>query len=249
MERETPLRTVMQLDAKATRCGRRCAISTFDTLADDFELQRLLRRGCGTLCVAMTRAAKSASMTIDAYLTMEAAATERHILWNGEVFSVEAMAGGTPDHNTICGNVVGSLYGALMHSKCRVMTSDQKVWVPRKSAFVYPDATVVCGALALYPGTTDVVTNPVLLVEVLSESTEKFDRGEKWEGYRAIASLRHYIMVSSQHRLVEHYARADGEAWLLRAYTEGADVRVTGPDLTLSVAALYRMALEGDNGS
>jgi len=185
-------------------------------------------------------------VSIEAYLAMEAAATERHVLWEGEVFSVAAMAGGTPDHNTICGNVVGSLYGALQHSKCRVMTSDQKVWVPRKSGFVYPDATVVCGRLSLYPDTTDVVTNPVLIVEVLSEGTEKFDRGEKFEGYRTVASLRHYVMVSSRRRLVEHYTRGDGEAWILRAYGEGAELPVSGPDLTLSVDALYRMALEGD---
>lgn len=165
------------------------------------------------------------------------------------MFPVEAMAEGTPDHNTICGNVVGSLYVALLRSKCRVMTSDQKVWVPRKDGFVYPDATVVCGPLALYPDTTDVVTNPTLIVEVLSEGTEKFDRGEKWEGYRTIASLRHYLMVSSQHRLVEHYTRGEGEAWILRAYGEGAEVKVTGPDLSLAVDALYRMALEvGDAG-
>ena len=87
---------------------------------------------------------------------------------------------------------------------------------------------------------------PVLIVEVLSEGTEKFDRGEKWEGYRTIASLRHYIMVSSEHRLVEHYARGDGEAWILRAYGEGGEVRVSGPDLTLPVEALYRMAFEDD---
>jgi len=197
----------------------------------------------------MTRSAATRPRTsIEAYLAMEAAASERHILWDGEVFRVEAMAGGTPDHNTICGNVVGALYVALLRSRCRVMTSDQKVWVPRKDGFVYPDATVVCGPLALYPGTSDVVTNPVLIVEVLSEGTEKFDRGEKWEGYRTIASLRHYVMVSSEHRLVEHYARGEGEAWILRAFGEGGEVQVSGPDLTLPVEALYRMAFEDEAG-
>lgn len=177
---------------------------------------------------------------------MESAATEKHILWDGEVFSVEAMSGGTPDHNTISANVIGALGYALRTSRCRVMTSDQKVWVPRKQGFVYPDATVLCGRPALYPGTVDVVTNPVLLVEVLSEGTERFDRGEKFDGYRSIPSLRHYVMVSSLHRLVEHYARTDGDAWLLRVYGESAELRIENPDMTLSVDELYRLALDAD---
>ncbi len=179
---------------------------------------------------------------------MEASATEKHILWDGEVFSVEAMSGGTPGHNTICANVIVALGNALRPSRCRVMTSDQKVWVPRRAGFVYPDATVLCGRPALYPGTVDVVVNPAMIVEVLSEGTERFDRGEKFEGYRSIPSLRHYVMVSSTHPLVEHYARAEGDAWLLRAYGAGDEVRTGAPDVALAVDELYRMAFEPDEG-
>lgn len=176
---------------------------------------------------------------------MEAAATEKHILWDGEVFSVVAMAGGTFDHNTICANVIAALHTSLRGSRCRVVTSDQKVWVPRKVGFVYPDATVLCGRAEAYAGTTDVLTNPSLIVEVLSEGTELFDRGEKFEGYRTIPTLRHYIMVSSRHVLVEHFARADDEAWTLREYGPGTGLSVRGPDVALAVDELYRMAFEG----
>jgi Uma2 family endonuclease len=193
-------------------------------------------------------AVRSPRVSIEAYLAMEAAATEKHILWDGEVFSVEATSGGTPDHSTICANVIVELGTALRASRCRVMTSDQKVWVPRKKGFVYPDVTVLCGRPVLYPNTVDVVTNPVLLVEVLSEGTERFDRGEKFEGYRSIASLRHYIMVSSRYALVEHYTRAEGDTWVLRASGESAEVRIEAPDATLSVDALYRMAFDVDEG-
>lgn len=172
---------------------------------------------------------------------MEATATERHILWDGEVFAVEAMAGGTIDHGTVCANVVTALGVALLPTRCRVMTSDVKIWVPRKKGFVYPDASVVCGRPERYPGTTDTVTNPLLLVEVLSEGTERFDRGEKFDGYRSIASLRHYVMVSTSGRLVEHYERGEGGAWILRAYGPGEEARLSAPDVTLAVDALYRM--------
>lgn len=182
------------------------------------------------------------------YLALEAAATERHILWDGEVVPVVAMAGGTPDHNTICGNVITELNMALRGRGCRVMTSDQKVWIPRKQGVVYPDVTAVCGRVALMHDTTDVVTNPTLIVEVLSPGTEAFDRDEKFEGYRSIASLRHYLMVSSQRVLVEHYTRVDGEGWLLRAHGAGESVAIVGPDLTLLIDDLYRLAFEADAG-
>ena len=176
---------------------------------------------------------------------MEAAATEKHILWDGEVFSVEATSGGTFDHNTICANVIIALGNALRGSRCRVVTSDQKVWVPRKKGFVYPDATVLCGRAEPYPKTADVLVNPVLIVEVLSEGTERFDRGEKFEGYRSIETLRHYVMVSSRSPLVEHYERADG-GWMLRAYGPDDVVPLRAPDATLVVNDLYAMALDDD---
>ena len=106
----------------------------------------------------------------------------------------------------------------------------------------------VCGRAEAYPGTTDVLTNPSLLIEVLSEGTEKFDRGDKFEGYRTIPTLRHYVMVSSKHRLVEHYERAEGDAWTLRTYGPGSELRVKGPDAALAVDELYRMAFEDDAG-
>jgi Uma2 family endonuclease len=183
-------------------------------------------------------------VTIAEYLAREAEAETKHILWDGEVFSVEAMSGGTLDHNTICANVIATLHAALRGMRCRVVTSDQKVWVPHKEGFVYPDATVICGSVERYPGTTDVVTNPTVVVEVLSEGTEKFDRGDKFEGYRSILSLRHYVMVSSRHVGVEHYVRAEGDTWLLRPYRAGETVMLRDPDLSLAVDELYRMAFD-----
>jgi Uma2 family endonuclease len=183
-------------------------------------------------------------VTIAEYLAREAEAETKHILWDGEVFSVEAMSGGTLDHNTICANVIAALGSGLRGTRDRVVTSDQKLWVPHKEGFVYPDATVLCGGIERYPGTTDVVTNPTVIVEVLSDGTEKFDRGDKFAGYRSIPSLRHYLMVSSRHVAVEHYVRAEGDTWLLHPYRAGDEVRLRGPDLSLAVDELYRMAFD-----
>ena len=186
--------------------------------------------------------APRARVTVEDYLAQERAASEKHILWDGEVFAAEAMAGGTFEHNTVCANVVGLLHAQLRGSRCRVVTSDQRVWVPGKQGFVYPDATVACGPLASLDGKPDVLTNPTVVVEVLSEATERFDRGDKFAGYRSIASLRHYVMVASRERLVEHYARGDDGAWILREHRAGDAVQLHGPELVLRVDELYENA-------
>lgn len=178
-------------------------------------------------------------VSLEEFLAMEDAADEKHILWDGEVYSVVAMAGGTIDHATLCANAIVELGVALRGTRCRVATSDLRVWVPRKKGVVYPDATVYCGRPEHAPGAPTVLTNPALVVEVLSEGTELFDRGEKFEGYRSIPSLRHYLMVSTTHALIEHYARGDEGAWVLRAYGPGESVRIANPDLALAVDALY----------
>jgi Uma2 family endonuclease len=183
-------------------------------------------------------------VTIAEYLAWDAEAPTKHILWDGEVFSLEATSGETLDHNTLCANVIVALGNALRGTRCRVVTSDQKVWVPHKQGFVYPDATVLCGVVARYPGTTDAVTNPAVIVEVLSERTEKFDRGDKFEGYRSIDSLRHCIMVSSRNVAVDHYVRAEGDTWLLHPYHAGDAFDLRDPDVSIAVDELYRMAFD-----
>ena len=94
------------------------------------------------------------------------------------------MAGGSPRHNALCANAVARLREALGDRVCNVFTSDQRVGLGAGERYVYPDVTVVCGALLLEQGTSDVVANPTILVEVLSTSTEQYDRGLKWEGYQ-----------------------------------------------------------------
>ncbi len=183
-------------------------------------------------------------VTLAEYLSRERAASSKNILWKGEIFGVWAMAGGTPAHNTIAANVIVALGVALRGGRCRVMTSDQKIWVPRASGVVYPDVVVACGGLALLEGTTDVLTNPSLLVEVLSPSTENFDRGEKFAGYRAIPSLRHYLLVSASGGLVERYARGDAGDWTYREHGAGQEFALSGLEISLRVDDLYTAAFD-----
>lgn len=183
-------------------------------------------------------------VTLDEYLAFEREAQEKHILWDGEVFEMWAMAGASPAHNTIATNALIAMGTALRRGPCRVFNSDQKVWVPRKGGVVYPDATVVCGRLSLHEGTTDVVTNPSLVVEVLSPGTESFDRAEKFAGYRSVASLRHYVMVSSREVQVEQYLRMDDGTWSLRVLGPGDVLSFAGPDLIVAVDDLYERAFD-----
>lgn len=181
-------------------------------------------------------AAKKNPVSVDAYLAMERASAERHVLWDGEVF---AMAGALPDHNTITANVLAELRALTRRGPCRVFASDQKLYVPLRKGFVYADASVACGPLDFYDDTRDVITNPTVIVEVLSESTEAFDRGEKAMGYRGIPTLRDLLFVSQTERYVEHLARQGDGSWSLREYHGDARVPVAALDGALPLEELY----------
>jgi Uma2 family endonuclease len=114
------------------------------------------------------------------------------------------------------GNVLAALHGRLRGKPCRVYPSDLRVKIHSTGLYTYPDVVVVCGELQLeQPG--DTLLNPTLLVEVLSESSEAYDRGKKSEHYRALPSLTDYLLVAQDRLLVEHYSRQPGDLWLLHA--------------------------------
>jgi Uma2 family endonuclease len=164
-------------------------------------------------------------MTAAEYLAWEHEQVEKHQLIDGEVF---AKAGGTPRHNWLCAEVVGVLRSALKGGSCAPFSSDQKIYIPTKAGdFVYPDASVVCGKVRLHEGTTDVVENPRAIVEVLSKSTESYDRGEKWRGYQRIAALNDYVLVSQSVPCIEHFARECDGSWRYRIVGPGASLEIS----------------------
>ncbi len=142
------------------------------------------------------------------YLRFERFAQERHEFIDG---SVHAMAGESPNHSTICFNLYGSIYGQLRGKKCRGYSPNMKVATNEAGLFSYPDLIIVCGQPTYHDKTSDVVTNPTVIFEVLSPSTESYDRGEKFLRYtNNIASLEDYVLISQNGPHVEQYSKASG---------------------------------------
>lgn len=168
---------------------------------------------------------------------MERTSSSKHQLWDGEVF---AMAGASLSHNLIVGNITRLLGNLVLDGPCVVLPSDMKVFVPLTTGYVYPDVSVVCEEPELLEGQADVIGNPVVIVEVLSESTELFDRGDKFAGYRSLRSVMDYVLVDQSRMRVEHYARQDDETWVLRVLDAEGALRLGTVPGSISVAEIYR---------
>ena len=151
-------------------------------------------------------------MTVEEYFRLEADADVRHEYRDGDIL---AMAGGSYNHSLIITNLVGELRNRLRGGGCRVLESNLRLRIPRKAKYYYGDVPVVCGEPQFDPGAPQntTVLNPRLIVEVLSDSTEGFDRGEKFADYREIESFREYVLVSQHTARVEVYLRQDEGTW------------------------------------
>ncbi|HEX8651352.1 MAG TPA: Uma2 family endonuclease [Pyrinomonadaceae bacterium] len=176
-------------------------------------------------------------LTPDEYLTMERQAEYKSEYVDGVVY---AMSGASFRHNAIVANVVAELVQQLRESPCRALPSDMKVRLPDSRKFFYPDVSVVCGEPQFHDERTDVLLNPTLIIEVLSESTAAFDRGEKFQAYQLLDSLREYILISQDKHLVEQYTRQTRESWTYTA-TVGLESSTALPSIncTLSLTAVY----------
>jgi Uma2 family endonuclease len=158
-------------------------------------------------------------MTIAEYLEREAGADQRHELIDGEIF---AMAGGSPRHAAIAAALIGALYTRLRGTSCRPTTGDQRIFIPATGSMFYAVVAVICGAYQLASADPHAVTNPTLIIEVLSASTADHDRGTKFEHYRQLPSLQEYLLVSQTVPHVDHRRRLEGDTWLVSPVTEGA---------------------------
>lgn len=193
----------------------------------------------------MGEAASRVKMTPEEYLAFERTSQEKHEYADGEIF---AMSGGTYEHSLLASNVTRELGNALVDRPCDVHGSDMKIKVAATSRFFYSDASVICGAPIFADDTRDSVLNPKVVVEVLSDSTERYDRGEKFAHYRRIDSLRDYVLVSQTEPLVEHFSRQTDGTWLYRALGPGEQVVLTAIDCTLAVDRIYRKVFRSSNG-
>lgn len=184
-------------------------------------------------------------MTYAEYLAFEAASETKHEYLNGEVF---AMAGGTIAHGALTVAVSTALSNALRDRPCRVLSSDVRVRSKVTGLTTYADVTVVCHKIEVDDDDAHGVLNPSLIVEVLSDSTEAYDRGTKAAHYRRIASLREYVLVAQGEPLIEVYRRNERGKWEL--FTEAhrgevAELTSCGEPIVLEVDAIYRDPLAG----
>jgi Uma2 family endonuclease len=180
-------------------------------------------------------------MSRDEYLAMDRAAQVKHEFWDGMAY---AMAGASLAHNRLVRNLLVTLTQALAGRECEALPSDMRVRVPGQDRYLYPDVTVVCGPVELEDGRRDTLLNPRIIIEVLSDATEAFDRGRKFEAYRAIPSVAEYIVVAQDSARVDQFIRGAGEAsWVLRPYAQGSvDIATLG--IQLPLASIYAGVLD-----
>jgi Uma2 family endonuclease len=191
----------------------------------------------------VVRVAERSQLTADEYLAWEREQPVRHEFFHGEVF---AMAGGSMRHNALCARLIEVL-GAQLRGRCVVLTSDQRVVALRRDRYIYPDISIVCGPVVAEPGHADVLVNPTILVEVLSESTEQYDRGLKWEGYQRIESLSDYVLVSQSEARIEHFRRDRKRTWVYQLAGAGERLALSsGVELDVDTIFAGMTQLPGD---
>ena len=184
----------------------------------------------------MGEAALRTKVSEQEYLAFERASEERHEYADGEIF---AMSGGTYAHSAIMSNILIELGSALRGRKCKAHGADMRIHIPSTRRYTYADALVVCGEPILTDDVRDALENPVVIVEVLSDSTEKYDRGDKFAHYRSIPSFRDYVLVSQKKVCVEHFRRQADGLWLLRIAGAGERVLLESAGCELVVDDAY----------
>ena len=184
----------------------------------------------------MTSVAVKPHLTPEAYLVLERDAKTKSEYLNGQVY---AMAGASRAHNLIAGNTSSGLHVQLSTRTCEVYASDMRVKVRPTGLYTYPDVVVVCGEPRFENEDLDTLLNPTVLVEVLSPSTEGYDRGEKFAHYRQVASLKEYVLIAQNCVRVEHYLR-QGTKWLSTEFSARDDsLNFVSLDCALHLRDIY----------
>ena len=175
--------------------------------------------------------------SIDDYFAVETDSLVKHEYYRGEIF---AMAGASLAHNHVAANVLALLRLGLRGSGCNAFGSDLRIHTPG-GLFTYPDVSVVCGRVELVPDRPDTATNPVLLVEVLSDATRDYDRGKKFALYKEIPSLREYLLIDPDRAGIDHWQLKRGGRWVVKAYKRfDATVKLSSVPAALQLAEVYR---------
>lgn len=173
--------------------------------------------------------------TVAEYLAHEQTTGIRHEYLDGEIF---AMSGGSENHSLITANALITLGQALRPLPCRVYSSDLKVKISN-SRYVYPDVSVVCGEAEFADESRTQLTNPTLVVEVMSPSTADYDRGSKGDFYRSLASLQAYLLFDQDRAFAQVYTRHQA-GWLLREFSAADTIQLDAPSIEIPLLEIYR---------
>lgn len=184
----------------------------------------------------MAEPARKVHLSYQDLLALEKETGLRHEYVNGEAW---AMAGGTITHSAIMGNLYVAFRNALRGRPCRPYNSEYKIRIPETGLATYPDVSIICGPAIEEPGFPNAGINPVLLAEVLSETTEAWDRGGKFAHYRRLPTLQHYLLVSQEPRRVELFTRGPDNTWTLTEFGPGSQVPLPTLGISVPVDELY----------
>jgi Uma2 family endonuclease len=172
------------------------------------------------------------------YLELEREAAYKSEYYRGEIF---AMAGAGHNHNRIVENLSGECYVAFKGKQCRTYSSDQRLHIPANGLYTYPDLLIICGKNEYLDEKKDTILNPSVIAEVLSESTEAYDRGEKFHFYRSIPSLEEYVLIHSRSFAAEVFRKNEEGLWFLasEAYNVDKKIELASVGLELSMSDIY----------
>lgn len=168
------------------------------------------------------------------YLELENKSTSKHEYRNGEVY---AMAGASNNHVLIAGNLYAIIRNHIRGKGCLAFIADTKVNIESCNSYYYPDVVVSCDQRD--KAFNNFICYPCLIIEVLSESTEAFDRGDKFADYRQIETLQDYILVSQTRMRVDYFQKTENHQWLLNSYQEGEEIQLLSLNLSIPVNAVY----------
>lgn len=177
--------------------------------------------------------------TPEEYLELEEAAEYKSEYYQGEIF---AMSGASFNHNQIVLNVSTQLHQGQKNHNCRVAMSDLRLWVKEKDLYTYPDIIVICNNPEFYQDRNDTITNPKIIIEILSESTKNYDRGEKFVFYRSISTFQEYILIDQYSIHIEQFSKGAEGKWLLTEYNDINDIlKFTKIDFQISLKDVYNL--------
>lgn len=186
----------------------------------------------------MTAKLKPKYISEEDYLTMEEVSPVKHEYFNGEIFQ---MAGASENHNSIAMNISSELHQQLKKRQCKVFQNDMRLYIEKEGIYVYPDIMVVCGQTELkkYKSLENLL-NPILIIEVLSDSTADFDKGRKFEHYRTIESFKEYLLVSQKTKQIMRYTKQNDGSWNLMDFIgDSTEIELSSIECSLNTSEIY----------